>query len=112
MAGENVVITVSGHALENVNAFSLALPYDAADYEFVGIETLNTGSMTNYSKNRLHSNGNTVVYPTFINEGNQETLNGDGELVKVTLKAKRNVRFNIKATDGIIVDKHLNTIKF
>ena len=32
--------------------------------------------------------------------------------VKVTLKAKRNVRFNIKATDGIIVDKHLNTVKF
>ncbi len=112
MAGENVVITISGHALENVNAFSLALPYDASDYEFVGIEALNTGSMTNYSKNRLHSNGSTAVYPTFINEGNQGTLNGDGELVKVTLKAKRNVRFNIKATDGIIVDKHLNAVKF
>ena len=68
--------------------------------------------MANYSKNRLHTNGETVVYPTFINEGNQGTLNGDIELVKVTMKAKKNVKFNIKAIDGVIVDKHLNTIRF
>ena len=68
--------------------------------------------MANYSKNRLHTNGETVVYPTFINEGNQDTLNGDIELVKVTMKSKKNVKFNIKAVDGVIVDKHLNTIRF
>ena len=68
--------------------------------------------MANYSKNRLHSNGNTAVYPTFINEGNQGTINGDCELVKVTLKAKKNLKFNINAVDGVIVDKHLNTVKF
>ena len=110
--GDEVAITISGDELQNVNAFSLALPYDAADYEFVGIEALNTGSMTNYSKNRLHSNGSTAVYPTFINEGNQATIGGNVALVKVTLKAKKNLRFNIKAIDGIIVDKHLNTVKF
>ena len=111
-AGEEVVITISGNNLQNANAFSLALPYDAADYEFVGIEALNTGSMANYSKNRMHGNGETAVYPTFINEGNQDTVSGNVALVKVTLKAKRNVKFNIKAIDGIIVDKHLNTVKF
>ena len=95
-----------------MNAFSLALPYDANEYEYVGIEAVGTGSMANYSKNRLHGNGETAVYPTFINEGNKGTLGGDGELVKVTLKAKKNVKFNIKAVDGVIVDKHLNTIKF
>ena len=110
--GDEVTITISGDELQNLNAFSLALPYDAADYEFVGIEALNTGSMTNYSKNRLHSNGSTAVYPTFINEGNQATISGNVALVKVTLKAKKNIRFNIKAVDGIIVDKHLNTVKF
>jgi hypothetical protein len=68
--------------------------------------------MANYSKNRMHTNGETIVYPTFVNEGNQNTVNGDVELVKVTLKAKKNVKFNIKAVDGIIVDKHLNTVKF
>ena len=111
-AGEEVVITISGHGLANVNAFSLALPYDASEYEYVGIEALNTANMANYSKNRLHSNGNTAVYPTFINEGNQGTINGDCELVKVTLKAKKNIKFNINAVDGVIVDKHLNTVKF
>ena len=33
-------------------------------------------------------------------------------LVKVTLKAKKNLKFNIEAVDGMIVDKHLNTVKF
>ena len=112
-AGEEVVITISGNELANVNAFSLALPYDVAEYEFVGIEALNTGSMANYSKNRMHSNGNTAVYPTFINEGNQATISGNVDLVKVTLKAKKNnIKFNLNAVDGVIVDKHLNTIKF
>ncbi len=111
-AGEEVVITVKGKALANVNALSIALPYDVNEYEYVGIEALNVAGMSNYSKNRLHSNGNTAVYPTFVNEGNRVTLNGDVEIAKITLKAKKNIKFNIKAVDGIIVDKHLNTIKF
>ena len=111
-AGEEVVITVKGKALANVNALSIALPYDVNEYEYVGIEALNVADMSNYSKNRLHSNGNTAVYPTFVNEGNRVTLNGDVEIAKITLKAKKNIKFNIKAVDGIIVDKHLNTIKF
>ena len=111
-AGEEVVITVSGSALENVNAFSFALPYNAGEYEFVSIEAVETGAMANYSKNRVHSNGTTAVYPTFINEGNQTTINGDIVLAKITLRAKKNVRFNLETVDGFIVDKHLNCIKF
>ena len=111
-AGEDVVITVKGKALANVNALSIALPYDVNEYEYVGIEALNVAGMSNYSKNRLHSNGNTAVYPTFVNEGNRVTLNGDVEIAKITLKAKKNTKFNIKAIDGMIVDKHLNCIKF
>jgi hypothetical protein len=88
------------------------LPYNPAEYDYVGIEAIGTGSMANYSKNRMHTNGETIVYPTFVNEGNQNTVNGDVELAKVTLKAKKNVKFKIKAVDGIIVDKHLNTTKF
>ena len=111
-AGEEVVITVKGKALANVNALSIALPYDVNEYEYVGIEALNVAGMSNYSKNRLHSNGNTTIYPTFVNEGNRVTLNGDVEIAKITLKAKKNIKFNIKAVDGIIVDKHLNSINF
>lgn len=110
--GEEVVITISGEGLANVNAFGLSLPYNPAEYEYVGIEAVETGSMSNYSKNRLHSNGETAVYPTFINEGNQSTISGNCTLAKVTLKAKKNVKFNLKATDGVIVDKNLNCVKF
>ena len=107
------MITVKGTGLANVNALSLALPYDSGEYEFVGIESLEVAGMSNYSKNRLHSNGNTAVYPTFVNEGNRATLNGDVEIAKVTLKAKKNIKkFNISAVDGVIVDKHMNSIKF
>ena len=111
-AGDEVVITVQGHDLANVNAFSLALPYDANEYEFVGIEAGEVGTMSNYSKYRIHSNGTTAVYPTFVNEGNQATINGNVELARITLRAKKNIRFNINAIDGFIVDNHLNTIKF
>lgn len=111
-AGEEVVITIKGEGLANVNAFGLAIPYDPNEYEYVGIEATGTGNMANYSKNRMHGNGETVIYPTFINEGNQATINGDIELVKVTLKAKKNIKFSLKAVDCIIVDKHLNTMKF
>lgn len=110
--GEEIVITIKGTGLANVNAFSLALPYDANEYEFVAIKALNTGNMKNYSKNRMHGDGKTVVYPTFVNEGNQPTINGDIELVKVIFKAKKNVKFDINNHNGIMVDKLLNTIKF
>ena len=55
------------------------------------VEAVNTANMKNYSKNRLHGNGTTAIYPTFINEGNQATIGGDIELARVTLKAKKNV---------------------
>ena len=111
-AGENVVITVKGTALANANALSFALPYNANEYEFVKAEAVNAGAMKNYSKNRLHGNGETAVYPTFVNEGNQGTLNGDIEIATITLKAKKNIKFNLKAVDGVIVDKHLNSVRF
>ena len=111
-AGENVVITITGTALANVNALGFALPYNANEYEYVKTEAVNAGAMKNYSKNRLHGNGETAVYPTFVNEGNQGTLNGDVEIATITLKAKKNIKFNLKAIDGVIVDKHLNSVKF
>lgn len=110
-AGEEVVITVSGKGMAHVNAFSLALPYSTEDYEFVSVTPVATGSLQNFSKNRLHGNGETAIYPTFANVGEKETLNGDAELVKIVLKAKRNIKFNLSATDKILVDKAMNSIE-
>jgi hypothetical protein len=39
--GEIVEIMVKGTNLRNVNALSFALPYNSADYEFVGVQSLN-----------------------------------------------------------------------
>ena len=111
-AGEDVVITISGKGLANVNALGLAIPYDSNDYEYVTVKTINTANMSNYTKNRLHGNGTTAVYPTFVNVAEQPALNGDVEIATITLKAKKNIKFNLKAIDGVIVDKNLNCIKF
>ena len=111
-AGEDVVITISGKGLANVNALGLAIPYDNNDYEYVTVKGINTANLSNYTKNRLHGNGTTAVYPTFVNVAEQPTLNGDVEIATITLKAKKNIKFNLKAIDGVIVDKNLNCIKF
>lgn len=111
-AGEQVTIIVKGSNMQHINAFSLALPYNTEDYEFISIEPLNVGSMQNFSKNRMHSNGKTGIYPTFVNVGEQPALEGDADLVKITLKAKHNIRFAIETADGILIDKALNSITY
>ena len=42
--------------------------------------------MTN---DRLHKDGSKVLYPTFVNVGDQPTLNGDADLFVVHFKALR-----------------------
>lgn len=111
-SGDIVEITVSGENLKAVNALSFALPYNQGDFEFVGIDPLHLKEMNNYTNDRLHTNGSKALYPTFVNLGNKETLNGSEVLFKIKLKAKRNVNFNLKAIDGILVDKKLNSISF
>lgn len=109
---EIVEIVVSGKDLQYVNGLSFALPYDAADLEFVTIEAVGMKEMVNLTNDRLHSNGTKALYPTFVNKGNKETLSGDGELMKIKFKARRPLKFNLRSQDGIIIDKKLNTIKY
>ena len=109
---EIVEIRVKGNALQSVNALSFALPYDQNDYEFVGIEPLNMKAMENLTNDRLHSNGVKSLYPTFVNIGKQEALEGSEDLFVVKLKAKRKVKFELVLKDGMLVDKQLGTHKF
>lgn len=111
-AGDTVEIKVSGIDLLSVNALSFALPYDPSDYDFVGIETLQTKEMENMTNDRLHTNGVKSLYPTFVNTGNKEPLEGTADLFVIKFLAKRKVRFNLTAIDGILVDKILNVKKF
>jgi len=110
--GETIELMVKGVNLTNVNALSFALPYNQQEYEYVGVQSFGTVDMENFTNDRLHSDGNKVLYPTFVNLGNKPTLNGSENLFIIKLKAKQNVTFNLKPTDGIFVGKNLEYINF
>lgn len=105
--GETVEITVKGIGFKVVNALSFALPYNAADFEFIGIEPLALKQMENFTNDRLHTNGQKTLYPTFINIGDKETINGTQDLFVIKLRAKHNLNFELKAVDGMVVDKRM-----
>ncbi|WP_199117381.1 TIM-barrel domain-containing protein [Pedobacter sp. ASV28] len=109
---EIIEVKVKGVNLKGVNALSFALPYDAQDYEFVSVQPVNIGGMENLTYDRLHTDRTKALYPTFVNVGNKDTLQGNQELFVIKLKAKRSVKFNLKVAEGLLVDKALNVIKF
>ncbi len=109
---ETVDVLVKGINLSSVNAISFALPYNQQDYEFVGIQPLNMKKMENLTNDRLHTDGSKVLYPTFVNVGRKEALEGSADLFVLKLKAKRKVTFGLKPLSGFLVDKQLNTHKF
>ncbi|PTN07288.1 TIM-barrel domain-containing protein [Mangrovibacterium marinum] len=111
-AGEIVELKVEGRQLEAVNAFSCAIPYSPSDLEYVGVKTMNTKGMDNMTYNRLHSNGDRVLYPTFVNVGGQPALRGDGTILTIQFKAKRAFTFGLELQNGLLIDKQLNTVNF
>ena len=111
-AGDEVEIRVSGRGMKAVNALSFALPYDQQSYDFVGIETVAVKGMENLTNDRLHTDGEKVLYPTFVNVGDKPAVEGDVELFVIRLKAKGDVQFDLKAQNGVLVDKNLNRVTF
>ncbi|MDR0507086.1 MAG: discoidin domain-containing protein, partial [Dysgonamonadaceae bacterium] len=108
---EIVELTLHGDSLVSVNALSFALPYNSQDYEFVGLKMLNTKQMENLTYDRLHSSGAKVLYPTFVNIGDKEMLEGNTELFVIQLKAKKKIKLassDLQIKDVILVDKNLN----
>lgn len=111
-AGDEVEIRVSGRGMKAVNALSFALPYDQQLYDFVGIEAVAVKGMENLTNDRLHTDGEKVLYPTFVNVGDKPAVEGDVELFVIRLKAKGDVQFDLKARNGVLVDKSLNRVTF
>ncbi len=109
---EVIEVTVKGIGLKSVNALSFALPYNTTNYEFVEIEPLNLMQMENFTNDRLHSNREKVLYPTFVNVGEQVSLEGTSDLFIIKLKAKQKLTLNLKIADGLLVDKNLNSVNF
>ena len=110
-AGEKVEITVAGSGFHAVNALGFALPYDPKDYEFIAIRPLKLKAMEDLTMDRLHTDGDKVLYPTFVNIGEQETLTGDEALFVIEMKAKKAIDFNLKPTHGVLVDPQLDKLE-
>lgn len=110
-AGETIEISVKGIDLKSVNALSFALPYNQQDYEFVGVQPQKVNGMENLTNDRLHSNGTKALYPTFLNIGNKAAIEGNVDLFILRFKAKRKLKFDLKAIDSFLVDKNLNTVR-
>ncbi len=115
-AGDTATVTVKGTGLKSVNAISLAIPYDQKRWQFVGVETVNTGNMRDLTNDRLHTNGTRQLYPTFVNVGEQPDVVTEGDeaqpLFRLRFRALQRGAFNATPRDGMIVDKKLNTIAF
>lgn len=107
--GEKIEVTVRGENLEAVNALGFALPYDVRDCEFIAIRPLALGQMQDLTNDRLHTDGTKVLYPTFVNIGDKETLNGSDDLFVIEFRARRDTRFTPQPVDIVLVDKALNT---
>jgi len=110
--GETVDIVVKGTNLRPVNALGFVLPYNPSDYEFAGVKPLGIGQMENLTNDRLHTNGEKVLYLTFVNIGDKSAIEGNADLFILKLKARLNVKFNLRITDGFLVDKNLSTAWF
>ena len=112
-AGDVLKITVKGKGLHYVNALSFALPYNNKDLEYVGTQLLNMKDMVNLTYDRLHTNGQKELTPTFVNRGNNFLLDeGDSNLFIITFRAKKAGCFNLKAINGLLVDRNLGSTSF
>lgn len=112
-AGDLIEVKVSGKGLKFVNGLSFGLPYSTDDFEYAGVELVGMKDMVNLTYDRLHSNGQKALYPTFVNKGNNFLLDdGDHHLFTLKFKAKRAGKFNLKAVDGILVDRNLGSVNF
>lgn len=111
-AGDTIALTIFGKGLKDINALSMAIPYDSEELEYVSVSAENLFDMYNMTYDRLHTNGQKALYPTFVNLGRKPLINGDKELMKITFKVKKAIKSIPTIKDIIIVDPCQNQISF
>ncbi|MCR5819873.1 MAG: DUF5110 domain-containing protein [Bacteroidaceae bacterium] len=109
--GDIIRLTVSGKGLVSANAISMAIPYDASRFEYVGIQPNGTKEARNLTCDRLHTNGQKALYPTFVNCGEKPYFE-DGTLMVIRFRAKKNGTVDLQPQDGMLIDKYLNVKGF
>lgn len=109
LPGEEMTLTLNGHDLQALAAFSLAIPYNPAELEYIGVEPAEAlAHMENLTYDRLHTSGDKVLYPTFVTIGDQPDVNGTQPLLTIRF------RVNARTTQPsfrtpILVDKLLRS---
>lgn len=110
--GDEVRIAVEGKGLKSVNGISLAIPYDTNEYEYLGVEATGVSQMYNMTYDRLHTNHQKALYPTFVNLGEQIYAEGDMTVMVLKFRAKKAGKCSLVHKDGLLVDKNQNVVKF
>lgn len=109
--GQELTVNLIGTDLAGVNALSCAIPYDATVWEFVNIEPVMASEMYNMTNDRLHTDGQKVLYPTFVNLGTKPELDGTGIVAKINFRAKKRATFDVSPFSSVImVDRRLHTM--
>lgn len=91
-AGDEVTVTVKGTGLQAVNALSLVMPYDLKTMQYTKTDPVAVKDMRNMTYDRHHTDGSQVLYPTFVNIGQQPTIEGSATLFVIHFKALRAFR--------------------
>lgn len=106
-AGDEVTVTVKGTGLQAVNALSLVMPYDLKTMQYTKTDPVAVKDMRNMTYDRHHTDGSQVLYPTFVNIGQQPTIEGSATLFVIHFKALRAFRAPKTSAKGMLVSNNL-----
>ena len=106
-AGDEVTVTVKGTGLQAVNALSLVMPYDLKTMQYTKTDPVAVKDMCNMTYDRHHTDGSQVLYPTFVNIGQQPTIEGSATLFVIHFKALRAFRAPKASAKGMLVSNNL-----
>lgn len=106
-AGDEVTVTVKGTGLQAVNALSLVMPYDLKTMQYTKTDPVAVKDMRNMTYDRHHTDGSQVLYPTFVNIGQQPTIEGSATLFVIHFKALRAFRAPKASARGMLVSNNL-----
>lgn len=106
-AGDEVTVTVKGTGLQAVNALSLVMPYDLKTMQYTKTNPVAVKDMRNMTYDRHHTDGSQVLYPTFVNIGQQPTIEGSATLFVIHFKALRAFRAPKASAKGMLVSNNL-----
>lgn len=106
-AGDEVTVTVKGTGLQAVNALSLVMPYDLKTMQYTKTDPVAVKDMRNMTYDRHHTDGSQVLYPTFVNIGQQPTIEGSATLFVIHFKALRAFRAPKARAKGMLVSNNL-----